>query len=132
MRKVYKVVKSHGGRGYWSGNITPLKKEFQELGLQIRYHVGKMTRPKVKGTPLFAFNTLKWARRWAGDDGDVIFEARATGVKRGGFSYGTPCTVDEITDSLRVASVNKEIDDYRGCLWCSGIKLIRKVKNDTD
>lgn len=75
-KTVFKVLRYEGNRLYSSNPHLRLKK--------IEYCLNKITRPKIRGTPLFAFTNLNSAKKWIKSSlwNAVVYECKAMGARR--------------------------------------------------
>jgi hypothetical protein len=76
---VYKVVREYA----WINRFFSAYSNYYDgtYDYEVEYKVGEPTFPKIAGTKLFAFRTLKAARNYVFGGGNVvIFRCEATGV----------------------------------------------------
>lgn len=132
-RLVYKVVKRKV-RSRYSANGYP-SDERKDAGVCLKYIVGKLTVPVIKGSKLFAFNTLEEAKQYA-CTGMEIWIAEATDVTPGRVlqnSYYTKEIVKRVFADL--AYYFREYgrgDTYQDAVLCGSITLLKKVDYEAD
>ena len=104
--KVYKVVSVEDGKRV-SAHV------FRVNSLRVVYPVGKPTTTRVG--KLFAFNTLKNARKFRVGIGNEIWKAEATGVTRMRRHLWTTVSTD----------ITRILDEF----WAKGARLTNKIRD---
>lgn len=133
--KVYKAFVDHNG-GLYSWNVAPRARDFSDSRRSLYYKVGKWTRPTIKGSLLYAFRTLKSAKRFlknSGFQGDCICECEANEITVPR-KYIAAFFSDRLLDMeiFWASKGNCNIPCFYksqapGTIWCSSIKPLRRI-----
>ena len=128
MKKYYKVVKSVNGR---------LQSAIQDKHyLKTYYCVDEWIEPKMKGTDLFVFDSIKTAKEcirrleWPNV---VVYECEVRNPKRTGIFFNFILSKEYITRAVKKRLNKKKyrylVDSFvpRGTIFCSAVKLVRPV-----
>jgi hypothetical protein len=144
----YKVICKHG-RKLLSSAIHPDNDFDINSDFCIRYKINKWTYPKVKGTKLFVFSSLKDAQNYIWHHNILPWDLKIYKCEIKGLKRNQPVIrfIDfdfllerERGDTIKFLKsfFSKKKHTYHGCYitfeegsdkhWCNAIKLIREVK----
>ena len=123
----YKVVHKEYGTAIKTRCLSYFVNLIDELSTE--YKINKWVEPKLKGTKLFVFDTLKHAREWSGSI--QIYKCEIKNPGRRLFILCGMINVLEITENVENFWKNKKRSKYsppKGTIVCDAVKLIEEVQ----
>lgn len=112
---------------FCSWNVSSPSRRDRRIGLVLSYRLNKVTTPKHKDTPIFAFETVEDAEAFNGGLSDyVLLRCEATGITAGRAATSSPETEEELKIGIQDCfhMLQKYGRDNSGTLFCESVKPV--------